>query len=408
MNKLVYLLLFPYLLLASPVKTGLEVFFEEDHVSSLKGKKIGLITNHTGVDSNLVSNIQRFLNLSQVCSLQALFSPEHGITGRSYAEEVVKELKNWKNVPIYNLYGATKRPTPEMLKGIDVLIYDIQEIGARSYTYLSTLCYAMEEAAKHKISFIVLDRPNPINGEMVDGPMLQEKYRSFVGYINVPYCHGMTIGELAKFFNEEYKVGCDLKVIPMKGWKRSMSFKETGLPWIPTSPHIPEPDTPFFYCSTGILGELSILNIGVGYTLPFKVVGAPWIHAQSFALHLNNQKIPGARFLPFHFSPFYGLYKGESCEGVMIVITNAKIYRPLTVQYLLFGALKSLYPEEFIKRLDNSVKRQDVFTKVIGNEKIYQILKGERYPFWKLMEFQKEQKTNFIQKRKKYLLSEYN
>ncbi|MBI3211451.1 MAG: DUF1343 domain-containing protein, partial [Simkania negevensis] len=177
-------------------------------------------------------------------------------------------------------------------------------------------------------------------------------------YVNVPYCHGMTIGELARFFNEEYKVGCKLKVIPMKGWKRSMSFKDTGLGWIPTSPHIPEPDTPLFYASTGILGELSIVNIGVGYTLPFKLVGAPWIDAKMFAEKLNNQKLPGVYFSPFHYRPFYGSYKDEECHGALIQIRNPKIYRPLAVQYMIIGLLKSLYPEKVKHALSKVEKTQ--------------------------------------------------
>ena len=199
-----------------------------------------------------------------------------------------------------------------MLKGIDLLIYDIQDIGSRSYTFLSTLLYVMEEAAKQQIKVMVLDRPNPINGIVMDGPMLEEKWRSFLGYINVPYCHGMTIGELAQYFNGEYKIGCDLEVIPMKGWKRTMSFKDTHLPWVPTSPHVPEAETALVYPVTGILGELGIVNIGIGYTLPFKLIGAPWIQAEAFAEQLNQQQFPGVRFLPFYYRPFYGKFEGEN------------------------------------------------------------------------------------------------
>jgi len=172
-----------------------------------------------------------------------------------------------------------------------------------------------------------------------------------LGYINVPYCHGMTVGELARFFNEEYKIRCNLHVIPMKGWKRHMTYQNTGLAWIPTSPYIPEPDTPFFYASTGILGSLGIVNIGIGYTLPFKVVGAPWIDADDFAAKLNAQKLPGVKFLPFHYQPYYGKFKGKHCEGVQIIITDPHRYRPLAVQYMLIGLLKSLYPSIFRESL---------------------------------------------------------
>ena len=172
--------------------------------------------------------------------------------------------------------------------------------------------------------------------------MLDEKWRSFIGYVNVPYCHGMTIGELARFFNGEYHVGCKLKVIPMRGWKRSMTYADTGLAWIPPSPNVPEADTPFFYPSTGILSGLKLLNIGVGYTLPFKIVGAPWINAKQYAQKLNEQKLPGVCFVPFYFKPFYGLYKGEDCQGVLIRITQPLRYRPVAVQYVLLGLLKSM------------------------------------------------------------------
>jgi len=184
------------------------------------------------------------------------------------------------------------------------LLFDVQDIGTRSYTFISTLFYCMEEAAKASIPFIVLDRPNPMGGIVVDGPLLDEEWRSFLGYIKVPYCHGMTIAELALFFNEEYKVGCKLTVIPMRGWKRTMVFTQTGLPWMPTSPQIPEADTPFFYPATGLIGHCSIVNIGIGYTLPFKLVGAPWVEAEKFADALNQQKLPGVYFSLFITVPF--------------------------------------------------------------------------------------------------------
>ena len=200
--------------------------------------------------------------------LKALFSPEHGLTGLAYSWEKVKDHKE-DGIPVYSLHGETRRPTAAMLKDLDVLIYDIQDIGVRPYTYISTLFYSMEEAAKRHMQFVVLDRPNPINGHMIDGPMLEEQWRSYIGYINIPYCHGMTIGELAEYFNAEYKIGCNLKVVAMEGWSRDMTFKDTGLHWVPTSPHIPEAETPLFFATTGLIGELNIVNIGIGYTLPF-------------------------------------------------------------------------------------------------------------------------------------------
>lgn len=397
--KQIFILLIMTLSLWSQVSPGVDVFFEGEHLSLIKDKRVGILTNHTGVDGQMRSTLQRFLDCAQVT---AIFSPEHGLKGQHYAWESVKHGDE-KGIALYSLHGETRRPKPEMLKDIDVLIYDIQCTGVRAYTYPTTLFYTMEEAAKLGIEVIVLDRPNPINGLVVDGPMLEEKWRSYIGYINVPYCHGMTIGELSRFFNEEYKIGCKLKVIPMKGWERSMSYRDTGLAWIPPSPNIPEPDTPLFSSSTGILGELHIINIGIGFTLPFKVVGAPWISANEFAEKLNAQKLPGVHFQPFHFRPFYGLYKGIDCQGVLIQITDTKIYRPLSVQYLLLGMLKSLYPKEFSKRLAD-MGSKDVFCKANGTEAVYEIILKEKYPAWKLIELHKAEREAFLETRKKYLL----
>jgi uncharacterized protein YbbC (DUF1343 family) len=262
----------------------------------------------------------------------------------------------------------------------------------------------MEAAAKAGIEVVVFDRPNPINGITIDGPMLEEKWRSFIGYINVPYCHGMTIGELAIFFNEEYKVGCKLTVVPMKNWQRKMSFAETGLPWIPPSPNVPEPDTPLYCPLTGLMGELKMSNIGIGFTLPFKVVGAPWIKAHEFADQLNRQKLPGVYFQPFHYKPFWGLFKGIDCQGVLIRVTDPKIYRPLAVQYLLLGLLKSLYPKEFMQRLNASPGSKNLFCQANGTEAVFRILAEEKYPAWKLINLQKTEREAFLDIRKKYLL----
>jgi len=402
MRAILFFLLSTFAWVEAQVLVGLDVFFEEGHLENLKGKRIGLLTNHTGMDSQKRSSLQLFQERAGSYEMAAFFSPEHGLQGHHYAWESVKH-GNQKGIPVYSLHGETRRPKPEMLKGIDVLIYDIQCTGVRAYTYPTTLYYMMEEAAKLGIEVIVLDRPNPINGIIVDGPMLEDKWRSFIGYINVPYCHGMTIGELASFFNEEYKVGCKLKVIPMKGWKRGMSYRDTGLAWIPPSPNVPEPDTPLFCPSTGLLGELHILNIGIGFTLPFKIVGAPWVNGNDFAEKLNAQKLPGVYFQSFHFRPFWGLYKGVDCQGVLIQITDALVYRPLSVQYLLLGMLKSLYPKEFLKRLEESPSK-DLFAKANGTNAVYEILLKEKYPAWKLIELHKTEREAFLEKRKKYLI----
>ncbi|MDJ0652007.1 MAG: DUF1343 domain-containing protein [Simkaniaceae bacterium] len=394
--------LFIGLPLCGEVDLGVDTFFRKGHDKSYRNKRIGLVSNQTGVDKRLTPTLDVLRKNGM--KVVALFSPEHGWHGSSYAFEKVKDGAI-ENLPIYSLHGKTRRPTDQMLKGIDLLIYDIQDVGTRSYTYATTLFYVMEEAVKQKIPVLVFDRPNPINGLIIDGGMLEEKWRSFIGYINVPYCHGMTIGELAAFFNGEYKIGCDLKVIPMKGWKRSMSFKETGLTWIPTSPHIPESDTPLFYASTGIIGELGILNIGIGYTLPFKVVGAPWIDANVFAAKLNSQKLPGVHFFPFNYRPFYGSMKDKDCHGVLIRVTDIRCYKPTSVQYLLMGILKSLYPKEtkgYLQKVEGSKKR--LFNLANGNDEIYRIMLNERYAAWKMIAYQQDERERFKKVREKYLL----
>ncbi len=402
--QFIFVSLFFLNFLQATVELGVDVLFSSEYSKVVHKKKVGLITNQTGINKNLESTIHLFQK-HEPCTLAALFSPEHGIHGSSYAGEKVYDSRTKRNIPVYSLHGDTRRPTKKMLEGIDVLVFDIQDIGSRSYTYASTLFYVMEEAAKNKIPVVVLDRPNPINGVVVDGPMMQDKFRSFVGYVNVPYCHGMTIGELSLFFNEEYKIGCHLTVVPMEGWKRTMSYKDTGLQWVPTSPYIPEQDTPFFYASTGILGVLEIVNIGIGYTQPFKLIGAPWIKAEEFARHLNEQKLPGVTFLPFYYKPFYGLYKNKDCEGVKIMITDPLRYKPIAVQYLVLGILKTLYPSEIQSKLSSlDQKTKKFFSQVNGNDEIYSLLLSEKYIAWKLIEYDEDKRQAFLEKRKKYLL----
>lgn len=391
------------------VQVGIDVLMGDEYTNLLKGKKIGLITNQSAMNRDYLSTVDvlKANAASKGYTLVALFGPEHGINGAVHANELIKNETDPDGIPIYSLHGKTFRPTSEMLKGIDLLLYDIQDIGSRSYTYSTTLYYAMEEAAKFKIPVVVLDRPNPINGIVVDGPMMEEKWRSLVGYINVPYCHGMTIGELAQFFNAEYRVNCNLKVIPMKGWQRSMTYADTGLPWIPTSPNIPEASTAFYYPTTGILGELQFINIGIGYTLPFKIIGAPWIDAIRLAKELNAQKFPGVFFRPFYFCPFYGKFKKEECQGVQIFITDPLAYRPVTTQYLIIGMLKSLYPEKFQAASATLANRKEMFSKINGTDLVYRLLTEPGPIVWKLRVLHQQERQDFMNVRKKYLISSY-
>lgn len=377
----------------------------------LKGKRVGLISNQSAINQELKTTFEKLQEHGNQFQLTALFAPEHGFYGDAYAYETVADHKVTEGMPLYSLHGATRRPTDEMLKDVDVLVYDIQDVGSRSYSFISTLFYCMEEAAKRNIKFLVLDRPNPLGGEVVDGPLLNEKWRSFLGYINVPYCHGMTVGELARLFNEEYNINCDLKVIAMRGWKRSMTFKDTGLVWMPTSPQIPEEDTPFFYPTTGLIGHCSLVNIGIGYSLPFKLIGAPWIHSETFATRLNAQRLPGVTFKPFYFRPFFGKFKLEKCQGVKIIITDPHAYLPLTTQFTIMGVIKALYPKHFREAMQavlDSRNKRDVFNKLCGNEEVLSQLSDEKYFVWKLRERCQKDRDYFLAFRKKYLNPSYS
>lgn len=404
MKTLLLLLIFLTPLHAQ-VKVGSEGL--DPYASIFRQKRVGLITNHTAVDSKmqLTVDVLKEFATKHNFTLAALFAPEHGIYGGTHAEKEVKDSSH-EGIPIVSLYGSgsLKRLTPEMLKNIDILVYDIQDIGSRSYTYATTLFHAMEAAAKSGAHMIVLDRPNPINGTTVDGPMLEPKWRSSVGYINVPYCHGMTIGELAHFFNGEYKIGCRLTIVPMEGWKREMSFADTGLAWVPSSPQMPEATTPLYYPTTGILGELQLVNIGIGYTLPFKVVGAPWINADALAQNLNKQNFPGVYFKPFHYRPFFGRFAHVDCQGVLICINDPKIFKPVTTQYLIIGIIKSLYPKQFKEALEASAGRKEMFCKVNGTEEVYRLVKDVKHIVFPLKAVHEKERLAFLELRKQYLL----
>lgn len=392
------------------IKLGVDAFFDEGQDQRmLAGKKVGLITNHTAINRDLVLTLNLFQKSDKNYQLTALFAPEHGLFGDHYASESISDSAV-NGIPVFSLHGKTRRPTLEMLKKVDILVYDIQDIGSRTYTYISTLLYCLEEAGKQKIPFIVLDRPNPMGGYLVDGPIVEDKWRSFVGCAALPYCHGMTVGELAQFFNEENGLGVDLTVIPMKGWRREMTFKETGLPWVPTSPNIPDADTPFFFPTTALIGELSMVSIGVGYTLPFKLIGAPWIKADLFAKMLNEQKLAGVTFYPFRFRPFFGSFKNKPCEGVLICITDHKNFLPLSTQYTIMGVLKAAYPSKFQEAINNlisSKSKMELFNKLNGSEEVVQYLIHEKYFVWKIRERIHKDREKFLEKRKKYLNPRY-
>ena len=354
------------------VQTGLETLINSKF-EVLKGKRVGLITNPTGVDHKLRSSIDILFNANDV-KLVALFSPEHGVRGDFAAgDQVGTTIDPVTKLPVFSLYGKTRKPTVEMLKGIDVMVFDVQDIGSRSYTYISTLGLAMEAAAENKIEFIVLDRPNPLGGIRMEGPVTLPEFTSFVSQFAIPYIHGLTVGELALFLNDEgllkNKVKCKLTVIEMKGWKRKMYFEDTRLPWVPTSPHIPEIQSTLFYPATGIIGELYVANIGVGYTLPFQLFATGWINADSLSARLNSLRLPGIIFRPVHFKPYYNVSQGETVHGVQIHIIDAQNAPLSLIQFYLLQEVHNLWPDKNIFELCEK-SRLNMFDKVCGTDKV--------------------------------------
>jgi uncharacterized protein YbbC (DUF1343 family) len=319
--------------------TGLEVF-ESMNSDPLLLKHIGIITNQTGVDPQGRRTIDMFPG-----QLVAIFSPEHGMTG--LADSAVANTTDAQTgVPIYSLYGETRRPSDAMLTGIKVLIFDVQDAGVRFYTYVTTMAYCMEAAAKNHISFVVFDRPNPLGGEVIEGPVLDRDKLSFVGYFPMPVRYGMTLGELAHMFNEENKIGADLHVFRMKNWSRGETYDQTGLAWIPPSPNLRTIEESFLYPGLEILQAAGI-SVGRGTDMPFEIIGAPWIHASGLADELNRRHIPGWRFSPMQFTPREGLYAGKLCEGVRIEITDRAALRSMRMGLEIADSLHRLYPRDF-------------------------------------------------------------
>lgn len=384
------------------VKLGIDVLLEKK-LELVKGKRVGLITNHTGVDSKLRATADLLAAHPEV-QLVALFGPEHGIRG-SERGGVEHTTDTKTGLPIYSLYGKVNKPTPEMLKNLDVLVFDIQDIGSRSYTYITTMYHCMEAAAEHKKKFIVLDRPNPVNGLIVSGNVLDPAFKSGIGVAPIAYMHGMTIGELAMFFNKECGIGCELEVVKMEGWKRDMTWRDTGLVWVPTSPQIPEPDSPWFYPITGIIGETPLVSIGVGYPLPFKVIGAPWMDAEATAKALNDKNLPGVYFQPFYFKPNYYHYKDELCKGVRIIITDEKTIQPVEVGYHITETLLKMYPGDFNFKLEKTKNRLRMMDLANGTDKIRQMFEQGMSAEQIIASYQAEV-AEFKQKRAKYLLYE--
>jgi uncharacterized protein YbbC (DUF1343 family) len=386
------------------VKLGIDVL-EENGFDVLKGKRVGLITNPTGVSRDLKSTID-ILHEAPEVQLVALFAPEHGVRGNFAAGERVQDTVDpATGVPMYSLYGARRRPTEENMRDIDVLVIDIQDIGCRSYTYISTMGYCMEAAAEYGKEFVVLDRPNPLTGNIVEGATVKDGFFSGVSAYKIPYVHGLTIGELAMVYNEEGLlkdgVKCDLTVVPMKGWKRWMSFEDTGLSWVPSSPHIPEGSTPPYYVATGILGELYVMNIGIGYTTPFKTYAAEWMDANKVAEEMNNLGLEGVIFRPVFYKPFYGSDEGKNVQGVQVHITD---FRKTELMYLQFHFMEvhhKLYPEHDL--FDKAPHRWRMFDIVCGTDEIRTTFR-ENYRFEDIKPIFERDVAEFREMSKKYYL----
>jgi uncharacterized protein YbbC (DUF1343 family) len=328
---------------AAQTLTGVDVL-EAQKFAPLVGKRVGLITNQTGVDRNGRSTIDLLAHAPGV-KLVALFSPEHGIRG-TLDERVASSKDEATGLPVYSLYGETLRPTDQMLVGLDTLVFDVQDAGVRFYTYITTMGYAMEGAAAHHISFYVLDRPDPLGEERVEGPMLDRDKLNFVGYFPMPVRMGMTLGEMAQMFNAENKIGCDLHVIRMQGWRRADWFDDTGLPWVNPSPNLRSSTAGTLYPGLEIL-QAGGVSVGRGTSRPFEFVGAPWIRGEESASYLNHRAIPGVRFEPVKFTPDSGLYKGDLCEGVKVALVDRNALQPMRMGVEIALALGKLYPGKF-------------------------------------------------------------
>lgn len=358
------------------VRPGIEVL-ESRGFEGLKGKRVGLVTNPSGVDRNLRSTID-ILHDAKGVELVALFGPEHGVRGDAYAgDKVSDDVDPVTGVKVFSIYGKYREPSQEMLDGIDVMVYDIQDVGTRSYTFISTLGLVMRACAKKGIEVMVLDRPNPLGGLKVEGCCVEPGYYSFVSEFEIPYIYGLTVGELAIMINEEglnrgekgYEpaLKCKLSVIPMDGWRRKMSYIETGLPWVLPSPNIPYPQSAVNYPSSGITGEFNnYLNIGIGYTLPFETFAAEWIDAEALKKELDSYNLPGIAFRIIHYKPIAGSSKGKLLHGVQFYYTDYEAADITLTQFYVMQAVNRLYPEH--NPFEMSKDRIGMFDKVCGTD----------------------------------------
>ena len=386
------------------VKLGNEVLAAEQF-KVLQGKRVGLLTNPSGVNRHLVSTID-VLRAAPGVKLVALFGPEHGVYGAAGAGDKVADTTDARTgLPAYSLYGKTFKPTSEMLAGLDAMVYDLQDTGCRSYTYVSSMGVAMEACAEAGVKFVVLDRPDPLGGERVEGPMLEAKFRSHVGYWNVPYVYGLTCGELARMINGEgwIKKPCRLAVVPMKGWKRSMVWRDTDLPWVPSSPHVPHGDSALYQVATGMLGELYSVSTGIGYTLPFECIAIPDLDPHKFAEQLNGYQLPGVRFYPITYKPYYFTFSNQPIGGVQIFFTD-RAAAPLTaINFYAYEALKKVGDRDLFAESVKAKRSVSMFDKVNGTDASRKALEAGT-PASEIVASWKAGEQAFRKDRKKYLL----
>lgn len=348
--------------ISAQVLTGIDVL-KRDGFAILKDRRVAVLTNHTGRDRDGHRTID-LLRRAPGVTVVKILSPEHGLAGAA-DEKVGDSVDPESNLPVLSLYGETLRPTDAMLEGIDTIVHDIQNLSARFYTRQTTLGYVMEAAAKHRIKVVVLDRPNPMTGTRVDGPLAGKNHLSFTAYAPIPVVHGMTIGELAHLFNGEYKIGCDLTVIPCENWRRDMWWDQTGLTWIPTSPNIRTPTQATLYPAIGLI-ETTNLSVGRGTDQPFEFVGAPWIDARKLAAALNAASLPGLRFVPIEFTPRSSKFANEKCNGIYIVITNRAHIEHTRTALTIAWHLRHLFCEAFdIKNVGKLLANDEVLRALI-------------------------------------------
>ena len=372
------------------VLNGIDVL-RKQNFEPLAGKRVGLITNHTGLAADGTSIID-LLYRSDVCELVALFSPEHGIRG-IVDSRVNSSVDSETGLPVFSLYGETRRPKPEMLRGIDALVFDIQDIGVRFYSYSITMAYCMEAAADAGIAFFVLDRPNPLGGIHVEGPMLDSNQTSFVGYMPLPVRHGMTVGELARYFNEEKGIGVDLHVIEMNGWRRTFYYGDTGQLWVNPSPNMRNMLEAILYPGVALLEKTNV-SVGRGTDRPFEVVGAPWIEPRRFAAALREARPAGIEFVPLYFTPAESKNKGEMCGGVNIMIVDREKVHSVMLGLTLISVLHRLYPDEF--ELDNVMQ-------LLCNAKAMEMLKAGLPPV-EVLQAAGSEIEKFMTERRKALI----